>query len=191
MIHEHMEKQYIALREKVEKVVGRKMEAPRDFDFLSTRIFSSTNIYIAPVTLKRFWGYLGKGRQRTPYRNTLNILAQYAGYQGSDAFCERGTEYVSDFLPNPCLQAGCLQRGAVVDIKWQPGRCVTVQYEGMNLFKVVESVNSKLSKGDTFMLGQIIDGEPLLLSCLVHDGNPPTNYVCGIVGGVKYEVKNI
>ena len=55
-----MEKHYAELREKVEKVVGRKMDAPRDFDYLSTRILGSVNIYVAPVTLKRFWDILAR-----------------------------------------------------------------------------------------------------------------------------------
>ena len=184
-----MEKHYQELREKVEKVVGRKMEAPRDYDYLSTRIFSSINTYIAPVTLKRFWGYFGKERQKIPFRNTLNILAQYVGYSCFDAFCKGNGEFVSDFLPNDSLQVSSLQRGDVVEIKWDPGHSVAVQYEGMNLFKVIESVNSKLACGDTFLLGYIIAGEPLFLSCLVHNGNPPINYVCGMVGGVRYTLK--
>ena len=96
---------------------------------------------------------------------------------------------MSDFLPNDSLQVSSLQRGDVVEIKWDPGHSVAVQYEGMNLFKVIESVNSKLACGDTFLLGYIIAGEPLFLSCLVHNGNPPINYVCGMVGGVRYTLK--
>ena len=184
-----MEKHYAELREKVEKVVGRKMDAPRDFDYLSTRILGSVNIYVAPVTLKRFWGYFGKERQKVPYRNTLNILAQYAGYHNFDAFCAGNSEMTSDFLPNDCLQVNSLLRGDVVEIKWEPGHCVVVQYEGMYLFKVIESLGSKLACGDTFQLWQIIDGEPLFLQCLVHNGNHPVNYVCGMVGGVKYVVR--
>ena len=44
------------------------------------------------------------------------------------------------------------------------------------------------SAGDTFMVSQIVDGEPLTLRCLVHEGMEPTNYVCGRVNGVKYRV---
>ena len=47
---------YKVLQEKVEIVAGRKMITPRDFDYLSARIFDKTQTYIAPVTLKRFWG---------------------------------------------------------------------------------------------------------------------------------------
>ena len=143
------------------------------------------------MTLKRFWGYFGKERQKVPYRNTLNILAQYAGYNNFDAFCVRNGEMTSDFLPNNSLQVSSLLRGDIVEIKWEPGHSVVAQYEGMYFFKVIESVCSKLACGDTFQLWQIIEGEPLFMSCLVHNGNPPTNYMCGMVGGVKYAVRKM
>lgn len=186
-----MDKHYNELRRKAERVAGRKMISPRDFDFLAVRILDNTRQYIAPVTLKRFWGYLGKERQRPPYKNTLNILSLYVGYTDFATFCRKYDEdsYESDFLPNNALQLSSLQKHTEINIMWQPDRCITVQYEGMGMFKVLESANSKLSKEDTFFIDQIIDGEPLYLHCLVHNGGSPTNYVCGRIGGVKYIIK--
>ena len=138
---------YNILQQKAEQVAGRAMNTPRDFDYLATRIFEKTKGYIAPITLKRFWGYLGDEYRKKPYRSTLNILAQFVGYVSIEAFEE--------------------------------------SHAGGSM---VESVNSKLSAGDTFMVSQIVDGEPLTLRCLVHEGMEPTNYVCGRVNGVKYRV---
>ena len=182
---------YSTLREKAEQVAGRAMNTPRDFDFLATRILDKTKGYIAPITLKRFWGYLGDEYRKKPYRSTLNILAQFVGYVSIEAFEEShagGSMVESDFLTNDSLQVAALEKGAHIELRWYPDRCVTVAYLGMEMFKVVESVNSKLSVGDTFLCGQIIDGEPLTLRCLVHEGNSPVNYVCGRVNGVKYRV---
>lgn len=182
---------YSTLREKAEQVAGRAMNTPRDFDFLATRILDKTKGYIAPITLKRFWGYLGDEYRKKPYRSTLNILAQFVGYVSIEAFEEShagGSLMESDFLTNDSLQVASLEKGAHIELRWYPDRCVTVAYLGMEMFKVVESVNSKLSAGDTFMVSQIVDGEPLTLRCLVHEGMEPTNYVCGRVNGVKYRV---
>ena len=182
---------YHLLQQKAEQVAGRAMSTPRDFDYLSTRIFDKTKGYIAPITLKRFWGYLGDEYRKKPYRSTLNILAQFVGYVSIEAFEEShagGSQVESDFLTNDSLQVSALEKGARIELRWYPDRCVTAAYLGMEMFKVVESVNSKLSAGDTFMVSQIIDGEPLTLRCLVHEGMEPTNYVCGRVNGVKYRV---
>ena len=74
-----MDSIYKELQDKVEIVAGRKMITPRDFDYLSARIFDKTKTYISPITLKRFWGYLGDRNRKKPYRSTLNTLAIYAG----------------------------------------------------------------------------------------------------------------
>ena len=185
------EELYRALQQKVEQTAGRAMNTPRDFDYLAMRIFDKTKGYIAPITLKRFWGYLGEERRKTPYRSTLNILALFAGYVSIEAFEEAhagGSTVESDFLTNDSLQVASLEKDTRIELQWYPDRCVTVVYLGMEMFRVTESVNSKLSAGDTFMVSQIIDGEPLTLRCLVHEGMAPTNYVCGRVNGVRYRV---
>lgn len=182
---------YDILRQKVEHVSGCKIKTPRDFDYLSMRILDKTRNYLSSITLKRFWGYLGEGNRKKPFRTTLNVLAQYVGYCDIDAFenSYNGDAVVgSDFLTNDCLQTHSLRKGTLIELKWYPDRCVTISYEGLEMFKVVESVNSKLSVGDTFLLGMIIDSEPLVLRCLVHKGASPVNYVCGRINGVKYRI---
>lgn len=182
---------YDVLKQRIEKVAGRSMKTPRDFDFLAMRIYDATKNNIAPITLKRFWGYIGDANGRVPFRSTLNIFAQYVGYSGIEAFEKNfnGDNVVeSDFLPNDSLLTQSLQKGTRIELNWYPDRRVTINYEGLEMFKVVESINSKLSVGDTFLCGQIIDGEPLTLRCLVHEGASPVNYVCGRVNGVKYRI---
>lgn len=78
--------------------------------------------------------------------------------------------------------------GCIVELMWQPDRTVIIRYEGHDKFTVISSENSKLSVGDTFHIGQIIEGEPLYLRCLIHEGQQPVNYVCGKIGGVRYRL---
>ena len=184
-----MEALYDKLKEKVEKVAGRAMMTPRDFDYLSSRIFDATRSYVASTTLKRFWGYIEAGKVKRPLRNTLNVLAQYAGYADWECFVQSfDSEAQSDFLPNNCLRTASLTQGDRVQLTWLPDRCVTICYEGLGMYKVVESINSKLSVGDTFRCGCIIEGEPMYLAQLIHEGGEPVNYVCGRDTGVKYRV---
>ena len=182
---------YKVLQEKVEIVAGRKMITPRDFDYLSARIFDKTKTYIAPVTLKRFWGYLGEENRKKPYRSTLNILAIYAGYTDIEAFTgshSNNESSNSEILHNPNLQTASLNKGAVIELKWSPGRCVRIRYEGYDMFRVIESQNSKLAAGDTFLCYQFIQQQPLYLHCLVHNNCEPTGYICGKEGGIHYNV---
>ena len=62
---------YIRLQKAVEKAVGRPMLTPCDFDYLSSCVFTTTKENISAMTLKRFWGYLGKKNERH-YHNLLH-----------------------------------------------------------------------------------------------------------------------
>ncbi len=75
------------LIESIETVVGRKMQTPKDFDFLSEQIFDSLHQNISPTTLKRLWGYLSEPSM--PRLSTLNLLSQFVGYESWEAFCEK------------------------------------------------------------------------------------------------------
>ena len=186
-----MDSIYKALQDKVEIVAGRKMITPRDFDYLSARIFDKTKTYLSPITLKRFWGYLGEEQRKKPYRNTLNTLAIYAGYTSIESFTgciDNNGCSSSEILHNPDLQTAALNKGAVIELKWSPGRCVRIIYEGHDMFRVIESQNSKLSAGDTFLCYQFIQQQPLYLRCLVHNNSAPTGYICGKEGGIHYDV---
>ena len=56
------------------------------------------------------------------------------------------------------------------------------------MFKVLESKNSKLSKGDTFICERFVENSPLMLSNLIHDNSNPVNYICGKRNGIKYQL---
>lgn len=73
------------LRQKIEEEVGRQMQTPKDFDYLSDCVFEECHQKISPTTLKRLWGYLSE--VATPRISTLNILSQFAGYQDWESFC--------------------------------------------------------------------------------------------------------
>jgi hypothetical protein len=71
---------------------------------------------------------------------------------------------------------------------WNPDRCVTAQYIGLCMFRVVDSKNSKLSVNDTFICEHIVENVPLLLSNLIHENGDPVNYICGNKNGVKFQI---
>ena len=184
-----MEKALEQLKAKLENTLGREMKTPRDFDFLAARIYTLTHTHISSTTLKRMWGYLEKEQNHKPQIFTLNILARAAGYKDWESF-EKSSEAESDsdFINNECLQASTLITGDTIRLTWEPDRTVTIRYEGIDMFTVTESVNSKLSIGDTFHVQYFINGEPLQLFCLVHEGGKPTNYICGRNGGIAFNL---
>lgn len=179
------------LKECVENVAGFKMRTRQDFDFLATNIFNETRQMLSATTIKRFWGYLKEKEELKPRVSTFNILARYVGYADFETFCKyqsEGNECESEFILNKCLSARSLFKGDIVKLMWAPDRCVTIQYVGLCMFRVISSRNSKLCENDTFICERIVENTPLLLSNLIHNNGESVNYICGKRGGVKYQL---
>lgn len=175
------------LREIVEKMAERKMESPKDFDILSNIIFERTHEQLSSFTLKRFWGYIDRPGVRI---STLNILCRFIGYSNWEAFSNRNKEgeCESDFVYGTHVITKELSIGDCLVITWLPNRRIKVRFEGMDLFTIVEVENSRLNAGDTFHCNLFVEGEALLLTCLVQKDSAPTNYVCGKKNGIHFTV---
>lgn len=183
---------YRALRLLVEQRFGKKVLVSSDFAELSARILADVGIYLAPITLRRFWtDKLCTCYNVAPRRSTLNILSKYVGYGCWDTFamdCKANGTAGSNFILKADLPAAEVVPGSVLKLAWAPDRVVHARSMGDCMFSVLESRNSKLSVGDTFKVELFVEGEPLLLTNLVHEGQSPTKYVCGKVDGIRYKV---
>ena len=183
---------YKALKLAVEQRFGKGVVVSSDFAELSAKILETTGTYLAPITLRRFWSEKECACYNvTPRRSTLNILSQYVGCGCWDNFAR---DYnvaglgSSDFILKADLPAAEVKHGCVLELTWVPDRLVRIVSSGSSVFRVLESRNSKLSAGDTFRTELFIEGEPLLLTDLVHEGGAPAKYVCGKVDGIRYKV---
>ncbi len=65
------------LCEAVESKDGRKIQTPKDFEFLAERIFEQLHERISASTLKRIWGYVPQ--TTIPRTSTLDLLSQSDG----------------------------------------------------------------------------------------------------------------
>lgn len=178
------------LKQEVETLVGRSVKTPKDFEFLSRQIEGYTNETISVSTLKRMWGYVASPCKPSKYN--LNLLSRMIGYSDWEAF-SGGNEVMSSsrFFVKSKLIADALQKGEQVRLTWCPGRVLTIMYKGNDTFEVVESINSKLAKGDTFTCPQFVEDQPLYLSNLSHPGILLCNYVAGQNGGIKWNLGGV
>ncbi len=185
MVEKYNKEDLDRLKEEVEKLVGRTINSPKDFEFLSRQILGYTHESLSVSTLKRMWGYVTCSS--CPSRYNLDLLSRMVGYPGWDAFVGGVDEGRSSrFFVKSKLMADALEVGERVKLVWQPGRVLTIRSQGNDLFVVEDSVNSKLAKGDTFTCHQFVSAEPLYLSNLSHPGVPRCNYVAGQEGGVTW-----
>ena len=174
----------------VEVALGRRLRTPKDFDFLREKIFQRVNILVSSTTLKRIWGYVDEPVE--PRESTLTILSQFIGYKDWEDF-ERhggnaGAVQSSIVLSRRLNVSESLTPGDSVLLTWQPESECLVEYLGNLEFCVKSSKNTRLTVGDRFQCGLIVDGEPLYIDNLRHENCPPTGYVCGKIAGVKFEL---
>lgn len=180
-----------ALCKATEDALGRSPQTPKDFDLLSERIFARTGEMVSRNTLRRIWGRMDD--EHEPRHNTLSILARFIGYADIEAFVsksamtDRGVDSSSPFFGRRLSVIDGLTRGDKLRLTWHPGRVCDVMYNGSQHFRVIASEKTKLKPDDTFLCSLVIEGQPLYLDQLQHGDNPPMTYICGKMGGVRFE----
>lgn len=103
------------LLEIVEESAGRKIQTPKDFEFLSEQIFDRLHEHISPTTLKRLWGYLSEPSE--PRLSTLNLLSKFVGYDSWETFCKQFDEDIPT-APAPVRPSRHEGRGKFMSIAW-------------------------------------------------------------------------
>lgn len=176
----------IQLRKDVEARLGMRPATPADFETLIAQVWLHLHENIALSTLERLWGYI-EGANNTR-RSTLNILSRYVGSHDWDDYTARllTEEHSSS---NPFIADGIhtedLQPGQKLEVTWLPNRRCVFRYLGDMRFEVLESSNSKLSAGDTFIATFFLIGQPLYIDHLVLTGHNTVSYVAGNNGGLQ------
>lgn len=186
---DNMQQDYRALCEAVEQKSGKRMQTPLDFEWLEEKIENKVKEQVSASTLMRLWGY----RQGVATRqSTLDILARYLGYADYVMFCQWSPadkdEPQSDEVVSRHLQTSDLQEGQQVELTWYPDRRCVIELRPDGQYEVLKAKNTKLSVGDTFRCDIFIEGEPLYLSQLIHEGRPPMVYVVGKKDGIRFSL---
>ena len=176
----------IKLKQMIEDSIPRKIKTPADFTYLSGVIFERCGETISETTLKRIWGYI-EGYDTTRF-HTLSILSRFVGYNDWDDFVRENVidpNEQSEEIMQKCIYTKNLKPGDKIYYTWNPDRECLVEYLGDNVFKVLESKNSKVIENDTFVTAFFIEGQPLYLDDLTRDGETYAMFVVGKNGGLK------
>ena len=177
------------LRSDIETALKKKLQTPKDFEFLRERLYARLHMLVSRTTLMRFWGYINE--DVSPRKATLDILTQFLGYQDWDGYCQNSLlpkeQQSSPIMSRRLSVANELNKGERLRLTWQPDRVCDIEYLGDLTFKVIASENTRLQPGDTFECSLIVEGEPLYLDNLIQGQKLPTAYVCGKKAGVLFE----
>lgn len=177
------------LKNDIEVALHRQMKTPKDFDFLSERIYARLHTMVSRTTLMRMWGYVDESVE--PRESTLDLLAQFLGYRHWKEYNDKAL-LPKEQQSNPVMSRRLsvkegLNNGDCLRLTWQPDRTCDVKYLGCLKFTATASENTRLQPGDTFECSMIIEGEPLYLDNLRQGEKPAIAYVCGKKSGVMFE----
>lgn len=179
------------LKQIVIQQLGRTLEAPADYEYLSEQIQMKTGAYLSPTTLKRVFGHIPYDGQLRP--TTLSILARYAGYSGWQDYLDK-QHVESGFLAAQRIVTKELSKGQKLCMAWNPNRECLIEYLGDGRFMVLHAQNSKLQIGDQFSASQFILGQPLTATDVVSVREPrqQDTYIAGTKTGLtKIELLDV
>lgn len=179
------------LKQIVIQQLGRTLESPADFEYLSEQIQKKTGEYLSPTTLKRVFGHIPYNGQLRPI--TLSILARYAGYSGWQDYQDK-QHVESDFIAAKRVVVKEMNKGQKLCIAWNPDRECLIEYLGEGRFVVLHAQNSKLQIGDQFTTTQFLLGQPLTATEVVSVREPKQQdtYIAGAKTGLtKIELLNV
>lgn len=145
----------------IKKKSGLSFDRAMDFSVLASLISNQTRCTIGITTLKRLFGYIDDPRDTN--KGTLNILAQYLGYQtweeyistmriDSDWNVESDTVWVIAMSLGTKIEVCYLNRAVTFEV---------VSAEEGKALKVINSKNSSLQKDDIAYIDKIRKGEKL------------------------------
>ena len=174
--------QICALRERIEKKIGKTLNTHSDFIELTSLIELELRQHISESTLERVWNYSTRGYDNVSLR-TLNVLSNFAIGKNWNSFCEllkKENKIESEVFNLEVISTEDLKVGDKIRIGWMPNRLCIISYLGDNRFIAEECENSTMKKGDTFVCYQFILGKELVMSDFRQ--NPNDNGKIYIVG---------
>ena len=167
----------------VESRFGRRPKTPGDFNELLLSICTITGKTLSLSTVKRLWRYVTYPHK--PSMSTLTILAQYAGFQDWESFCNSPEGQDSDFITDN-HDFNNIRPGVTITLRWDPDKGCTLRHKENKRFVVIESHNIKLREGDELTAEFFSTGQPIYMKNIVREGKTIPLYVAAKRSGLKF-----
>lgn len=171
------------IREMIKEKSGCELRLSSDCEKIALDITIKTSEHLGVNTLKRLLGFIND--ERTPRASTLDILARYLDFPDWETLSRVDDRSNSSFdTIDGELRVSDLNTGTIVEIEYFPDRVVTMNYIGNRIFKVTDSINSKIKKDDFVEIHHIVQGFPLLVVNVVRNDVSCGSFSAGKVSGV-------
>ena len=182
------------IKNMVEQKFGHQIRYPRDCDALALHISTVCKTGLSGSTLKRLFGFTKRKGNEQPRLYTLDIISDYLGHKGWE---ELATKLIkgdvdTNFVAMDELLPSKLKKGETIQIGYEPGKEITLQYMGKGQFSVTASNDGKLCVMDVVKFQKAVLHYPLMINEVTHTGNNAGQYIAGRISGITYirKIKN-
>ena len=168
----------------MEGIFGGSLNTHNAFISLADAIDKALREHVSESTLERLWGYSTREVDAISVR-TLDVLSRYCGFATWKSFSEslKGERESEEFSREGI--ADDLHPGQILQLGWLPNRLVSVRLEADGRYVVVESHNSSLRPGDSFVCKLFQLGRPLYMDHFRRNGSTEEScYVAGERSGL-------
>ena len=166
---------------------GNEIRLSGHCERLALDVEAATGEHIGVNTMKRLLGFIAD--ERVPRTTTLDIIARYLGYDNWDALRLIDENCSNSAFDDRDEYLACyMEIGQQVAISYPPNRKLTIENLGDNHFRVTDSENSKLLKGDLLTLTHIVRNYPLLVAEAIRNGENLGAFTAGKAQGIDFEL---
>lgn len=176
----------VSIIERIKQKSGLDFVNAKDFEVLSESFPASDRLGVN--TLKRLLGYAKE--PIAARKTTLDAIAHYLGQSSWDALM--GMQPVDSDWVERSVCADEIREGSTIEAAWLPNREIVLLCIGENRFRVTESQNGKLCKGDEITVYHFRLDYPMEVSHIIragevmHDANGvELCYIAGKQNGLK------
>ena len=179
----------IRIKEKIEKEFGKgSIKYAKDCDALSQAIAAKCNCKVSSSTLKRLFG-INKGGTESPRVFTLDVLANYIGYQSwEDLLRDLTQANKKKTQPIQILISKGLNKGAKFYIAFSPLSYIVVEYLRNNRYKLLLQSRTTLLADDILEITKVETHVPLLIRKIIRNDIMHSEIILGKITGVT-EIK--
>lgn len=169
---------------KIEEKLGMEIKYPQQCEIVAQAIEDTTGQTIGISTIKRMYGFINE--ERIPRQSTMDIISEFLGYKDYKLMAKDLHEDsdISDFMWMESVEPENLSVGTQLQITYDPKRLLILTYLGDYKFIVNESKRSKLQKGDTLEIHQLVVGHELVVNDVIRDGESKGSYTGAKQGGL-------
>ena len=171
------------IKKRLEEKSGINIRYSRDCEVLANKIGSQSNCRLSASTIRRLFGFIKETKEVRIH--TLDVISNYLGHTSWDELIQTLNQE-EDIKPDIIteLKLSRLKTGDKYSYTYKPDAEVTFECVAKSRFKVIDSKNGQLKKGDIFTANMILLHYPFFIRQADQVNNSFVQVIEGKISGI-------